>query len=151
MHNNQWIVVADVGRANIIAVTRDAEGRHLDIVHEMSADNRPSQEIASDKPGRGFANPGGNQQRHAMPPSTDPHRHAQDEFVADVVSYLTDKRNHNKFENLVVIAPPRIMGEMRAKMPKPLAEAVEGEITKDLTKIPLADLPQHLSGTAGWL
>ncbi|AUG53163.1 host attachment protein [Thalassospira marina] len=151
MHNNQWILVADGGQANVLAVTKDAEGSHLEIVHEMSADNRPSHEIASDKPGRGFANPGGNQQRHAMPPSTDPHRHAQDEFVADVVNWLTDKRNHNRFENLVVIAPPRIMGEMRNKMPKPLAETVEGEITKDLTNIPVHELPRHLSGTAGWL
>lgn len=151
MHKNQWIVVADGGRAHIIAVDHDAEGTHLNTVHEMIADNRSSQEIASDKPGRGSGNLGGNGQRHAMPPSTDPHEHAQKEFVDDVVEYLSDKRNHNKFENLIVIAPPKVMGEVRTKAPKPLAEAIEGEITKDLTKIPLAELPKHLSGTGGWL
>ena len=151
MHKNQWILVADGGRAHVVAVTFDAEGRHLETVTEMQADNRSSREIASDKPGRGFNNPGGNQQRHAMPPSTDPHEHAQMEFVDDVVNYLTDKRKHGKFDNLIVIAPPKVMVEVRNKMPKPLAEALDGEIVKDLTKIPLDDLPKHLSGTGGWL
>ncbi|RCK42647.1 host attachment protein [Thalassospira xiamenensis] len=151
MHKNQWILVADGGKAHVIAVTRDAEGRHLETVEEMRADNRSSQEIASDKPGRGFANPAGNQQRHAMPPASDPHEHAQKEFVDDVVRYLADECKQGRFDNLIVIAPPKVMGEVRTKMPKPLAEALDGEIVKDLTNVPLGDLPRHLSGTGGWL
>tara|TARA_R110002049_G_scaffold30316_1_gene103036 strand:+ start:75922 stop:76458 length:537 start_codon:yes stop_codon:yes gene_type:complete len=150
-HKNQWILVADGGRAHVISVHNDAEGRHLETVHEMIADNRSSSDIASDKPGRGFASPGGNQQRHAMPPSTDPHEHAQVEFVDDVMSYLTAKRNDGKFDNLIVVAPPKIMGTVRQKMSKPVEQALDGEITKDLTKLPLSDLPEHLSGTGGWL
>ncbi|WP_417805791.1 host attachment protein [Thalassospira lucentensis] len=150
-HNNQWILVADGGRAHVVAVKNNEDGPQLETVHEMIADNRSSSEIASDKPGRGFANPGGNQQRHAMPPSTDPHEHAQMEFVDDVMSYLTAKRNAGKFDSLIVVAPPKIMGEARQKMSKPVSQALDGEITKDLTKLPLSELPQHLSGTAGWL
>jgi len=150
-HKNQWILVADGGRAHVIAVNTNEGERHLETVHEMIADNRSSSEIASDKPGRGFANPGGNQQRHAMPPSTEPHEHAQVEFVDDVISYLTNKRNDGKFDNLIVVAPPKIMGEIRQKMSKPVKQALDGEITKDLTKLPLNDLPEHLSGTGGWI
>jgi len=46
---------------------------------------------------------------------------------------------------MVVVAPPRFLGELRSFLPPQLQGLVAAEIAKDLTKSPPHELQRHLT------
>lgn len=96
----------------------------------------------SDRPGRGSAGPG--LSRHAF----DPHETERDQerarFAAHVVAALEDRAA--SADRIVIAAAPRMLGELRARLPPALAARVVAELDKDLVKVPAADLPAHFAG-----
>jgi Protein required for attachment to host cells len=47
-------------------------------------------------------------------------------------------------------APAKMLGELRARLPKPLADALAADLAKDLVHIPLDDLPRHFEDVAAF-
>jgi protein required for attachment to host cells len=137
-----WVLVADASRARLFRAEQPQQILTPALGEELIGSNLPSREIASDRPGRSFDR--GGQGRHAMEPSTDPARHAQEEFARDVVRLLDEKRKSGSFERLVVVAPPQFLGDLRAVMPQQLQAAVSAEVAKDLSKLPPHELQGHL-------
>jgi protein required for attachment to host cells len=137
-----WVLVADASRARLFRAEQPQQTLTPALGEELIGSNLPSREIASDRPGRSFDR--GGQGRHAMEPSTDPARHAQEEFARDVVRLLDEKRKSGSFERLVVVAPPQFLGDLRAVMPQQLQAAVSAEVAKDLSKLPPHELQGHL-------
>jgi protein required for attachment to host cells len=137
-----WVLVADASRARLFQAERPEHTLGPALASELIGSNLPSREIASDRPGRAFDRSG--QGRHAMEPSTDPARHAQEQFARDIVRLLDEKRESRSFERLVVVAPPQFLGDLRAVMPQQLQETVSAEVAKDLSKLPPHELRDHL-------
>jgi protein required for attachment to host cells len=136
-----WVLVADGSRARLFVRQPDGSlSPALD--QELIGTNLPSREIASDRPGRTFDS--GGQSRHAKEPPTDPARHAQAEFAREVALLLDGRRKAHAFDRMVVVAPPRFLGELRSFMPQQLRDLVAAEIAKDLTKSPPHELQRHL-------
>jgi protein required for attachment to host cells len=50
----------------------------------------------------------------------------------------------NKFSDIVIIAAPKTLGEMRKHYHKKLEEALVGEIAKDLTGHSIADIEKTI-------
>jgi protein required for attachment to host cells len=44
----------------------------------------------------------------------------------------------------VLVAAPKTLGDLRELLPDPVKSRVVAEIDKDLTRVPLRDLPKHL-------
>ena len=65
-------------------------------------------------------------------------------FAHQIARTLEDARKQNEFERLYLIAPPQMLGDLRAELSPELAKMVVGELNRDLTKIPLHDLAGHL-------
>lgn len=143
MANTNWIVVADGARARILSAKDRLRYHDLEMLEEIETENRPNRDITSDKPGRSFNGTGVG--RHANEDSTDPHRHEQQVFASQIVELLDSKRKAGAFDALVVVAPPRMLGDIRSTMPTELSRMVSSEINKDLTKVAVQDLPGHLS------
>ena len=59
---------------------------------------------------------------------------------------LEDGLNQGRFDGLVLVAPPRALGQLRDELSSFLRDKVSAELTKDLTQTPLHELPQHLGG-----
>jgi protein required for attachment to host cells len=137
-----WVLVADAARARLFQVNQPQQTLSAALERELIGSNLPSREIASDRPGRTFDS--GGQGRHAKEPPTDPARHAQSEFAREVVQLLDEKRESRAFERLIVVAPPQFLGDLRATMSQQLREAVSAEVAKDLSKLPLTELQDHL-------
>lgn len=57
----------------------------------------------------------------------------EDAHAAAVTAWLNGQVAGHKIEKLVVIAPPRTLGEMRKHYGKPLEAALIGELHKELT------------------
>lgn len=52
-----------------------------------------------------------------------------------------------KFDNLIVIAAPRTLGELRKHYHKALSAKLLGEIAKDLTSHAIADIEKVIAGS----
>jgi protein required for attachment to host cells len=138
-----WVLVADGTRARAFEV-KD-QGRALETVwsEQPVGVNLASREIASDRPGRSFDSAG--EGRHAMEPPTDPARYEKERFARHVVRRLDDDRKEGSFGRLIIVAAPQFLGDLRAAMPTPLAQRVETEIDKDLSKLSSKELAEHLT------
>jgi len=53
------------------------------------------------------------------------------------------------FDRIVLVAGPKMLGDLRHSLPKSLVGHVEGELHKDLVKTSLHDLPAHLTEVSG--
>jgi protein required for attachment to host cells len=50
-----------------------------------------------------------------------------------------------KHDRIVIAAGPKLLGDLRAHLPKTLHTHVAAELHKDLAKTPLHDLPPHFA------
>jgi protein required for attachment to host cells len=147
-HKTTWIVMADGSRA-LIVTRRDVEPG-FDVVSSMFSDaaHVPSRDIGSDRPGR--TQESGYSGRHAIQPRHDPHQDRMTAFVDSVARYLNEASGEKKFDRLILFAADRALGRLRAGLDKATSAKVQAESPKDLTKIPLAELPQHLESLEQW-
>jgi protein required for attachment to host cells len=111
MRNKTYVLIADGARARLFVVAEGTADLKPAFGQEFIGTNLPSREIGSDRPGRSFDSAGFG--RHAMEPPTDPHRHAERVFAQEVAAVLEDARRRNEFQDLVVVAPPKALGDMR--------------------------------------
>ncbi len=138
-----WIVIADGARARILL----NEGRGRGVVSvaggEWLADHAPDRELNSDRPGRTFDSVGAG--RHAMEPTSSPHQRHKAEFARMLVDHLMTQRANRAFDQLVIVAAPATLGEIRTHLNKDLEACLLGEIDKDLTHIRDNELGPHLA------
>ncbi len=137
-----WILVANGTQAFIARNTGPGHGIERDLEHEFEGLNIPSREIMADAPGRSFDS--GGQGRHAMERPTDPKRHNQQVFAHEIADYIDKAAEKNKFDGLVVVAAPQMLGELRACLSNASKAKLTGELAKDLTHLPVHKLPDHL-------
>jgi protein required for attachment to host cells len=139
---NTWILIADGAHARLFVNDGVGKGIAPALDEEFIGVNLPSREIASDRPGRTFDSYG--PQRHAMEPPTDPRRYERIAFARALAGRLEEARKAGVFERLVVVAPPEALGDLRGEFSKPLQDMVSGELAKNLIKVPIHELPEHL-------
>jgi protein required for attachment to host cells len=139
-----WVVLAD--HQHLRVFQNDGPGRGLMPLqpYERTVHQAPSRDIVTDGPGKGVSGAGG--RRHAMQPKTDPHRDSGASFIADAVDMLSTASKQGEFDRLVVVAPPRALGEIRAVLSADLKRKLVGELAQDLTKSEVAVISEHVSG-----
>jgi protein required for attachment to host cells len=160
-----WIVVADSSRTRILtphekdprpldenvhfvgragyAGPEKYPAEHLDevesLVHPVGQMKRG--ELESDRPGRVKA-PGVAESYEAK--HKDFNHQVAEDFVREIVEYLTHARQEHRFEKLILVAPPLFLGVMRKHLPKALKQLVTCEIDKDYTKLTSDEIRSHL-------
>ena len=136
-----WILVADAGRAQVFA----RDGAALVAVADESwrGPHKRGRDLVTDKPGRAIDV--GGKHRHAMEPHTDPVRVAEQAFFAAVARDLAAAEKAGRFDRLILAAPARALGDLRAALPKAVAARIGAEIRKDLTKATLPDIAAQVA------
>lgn len=124
-----WILVADGGRARLLQ--NDGPGKGISSVAgtDYVNDVIPDREILSDRPGRSFDSAG--EGRHAMEAPSSPQRVSKAAFAKHVMEDLESKRAAGAFDRLLIIAPPRALGDLRQHFTQKLKDALVGEVNKD--------------------
>ncbi|MDR5866930.1 host attachment protein [Halomonas koreensis] len=136
-----YIVVADAARARIF--TRDAlkleekdslvhaEGRlhEGDLVTDREGDVHESTATTARSAGGESA-------------ASEHHEHL---FAREVADRLYRARVENTLDKLILVAPPRFLGQLRDKLDPPTAKRVIHTLSKDLTKASLADIQEAVS------
>jgi protein required for attachment to host cells len=132
--NNALVLVAD-GRKMLFLRNHGDESRmelHLEAHQEQN--NPPTRDQGTDSPGRSFSSAG--TRRSAME-QTDFHQIEEDRFAAGAAQLLQERALKHDFKTLVVIAPPRTLGELRNHYHKEVESRIIQEIHKDLTGFPI--------------
>ena len=124
-----WVLVADSNVARIYSapsplapLAAETEIANPDIIPE-----------AADRPGRGFGRMGGH--RHALAPKVDPKTQGLSMFAKRLAEVLSEGRIRGKFENLVLVAAPHVLGLLRNELDGKTAKLLSREIGKDLVHL----------------
>lgn len=137
-----WYVIADGGRARFVA--RDEEGAFRTLSSFVSTElHKSTHELGRDRPAR--VKESATPARHAVEPRRDLHEAAKDDFIRTVATELAAQLKDGKFDELVLVAPPGVIAELKDALSKPIAKLVVEELQKDLTKVPDHELTGHLS------
>ena len=138
-----WILIADAGHAHV--ARNDGPGQGVRLLDRPRFDVvvPPGRELLADRPGRSHESVGG--ARHAMEPPTDPREVEKLKFLRQVAETMGREATAGRYDRLVVVAPPRALGELRQLLPAAARRRVSGELAKDLTHVAERDLAGHLA------
>jgi protein required for attachment to host cells len=136
------VVIGDGEKALFLRNKGDPQAIKLEVEDIFGHDNPATHEQGTDKPGRVFASVG--TARSAME-ETDWHRLGEERFAAEIAATLYRLAHANKFEALVVVAPPKVLGNLRKVFHKEVVDRITGEVPKDLTSHPLPDIEKLLA------
>lgn len=140
-----WYVLADGAKARIVTRPEPTAGYMVIFAEDSAAAHARSHAIMSDRPGR--SQESAYSGRHTIEPRHDPHRMEEAKFLRSVVAHVNRENARGSFDRLVIYAAPRCLAMLRAGLDPATVKKLHGEYAKDLTKIPLAELPAHF-GTA---
>ena len=127
-----WIIVADSSRSRVFSMKdiRSPLEEIKDWVHPAS--RLHEQELGSDRQGRTFDSTG--KGRHAKESEVGIKKQEAINFAREIAHYLDGECNQNKFEKLVLIAPPEFLGILRKELGDNTRQRITREISKDLTQ-----------------
>jgi protein required for attachment to host cells len=169
--HDAFILVADGRKMLFFRNEGDDEYPHLVVEHAEARPNPSDAEQKTDTAGRassawgggsqsspGSQNPGGGGadisrgQGGGFAPArssmqeADYHQMEEDRFAADTAELLKKRALAREFESLVIVAPPKTLGELRKHYHKEVADRLIGEIDKDLTGHPVDQIEKALAG-----
>jgi protein required for attachment to host cells len=142
--NGTWVLVADGEKYLLLSNHGDAELLDLRILRHGEADNPPTHVQGTDRPGR--LDDAGGPGRSAVE-DTDWHRLEKERFAKDLAERLRRWALGNQFRHLVIVADPRTLGVLRPELHKAVTERLDGEVDKDLTRMPVPEIEAVLKST----
>jgi len=140
--NAALVLVSDGRRARFLRNTGTPAHPNLVLESALDFDNPRTREQGTDQPGR-YLGPDGHS-RSAME-ETDWHQQAEERFAAQVANLLYHMEHAGRFDELVVVAPPKMLGDLRARLHPEVADCVIAEVAKDLTGHALPEIGRLLS------
>jgi len=141
--NEALILVGDGEKALFLRNKGSREDIRLKVENILWHDNPASHEQGTDEPGRAFASVG--TARSAMD-ETDWHQLGEERFVTEVARRLNTLAQAKRFDALVVVAPPKVLGQLRKEFHKEVTDRITGELPKELTTHYLPAIEKVLRG-----
>lgn len=141
--HNTLVLVAD-GR-KMLFLRNVGQGQQIELHTEdhMERDDLKNHEIKSDAAGAGAQS--GGYGRPAMD-ETDFHQQDEDRNAAKAADQLRIRALAGDFEALVIVAPPKTLGELRKHLHKEVENRIVLELAKEMTDRPLPDIAAMLMG-----
>lgn len=136
-----WILVADGARARIFKNEGPGKGIQPAVSEEFYKPLPKTSELGADRPGRGHES--ASTTRHAVD-TTDWHRFEKEKFAKEMAGILDQAGLSGAYDRLILVAPPKTLGDLRSALSPATRKKVSGEIDKDLTAVTLGELPDHL-------
>ena len=137
--NGTWVLIADGEKALFLENHGDDDYPLLQVFREEEHENPPAREQGSDRPGRLSDGPSGH--RSAVQ-ETDWHRLEKDRFAADLADILYRQAHRGRFQQIVLVASPATLGELRHHLHAEVRDRVIAEIDKTLTGHPVDRIEQ---------
>ncbi|TKT82676.1 host attachment family protein [Aquamicrobium sp. LC103] len=141
LKHDMWVVVADGEKALFLRNEGDATYPNLEVFREVREPNPSTHEQGTDRPGR--FNDGPSMHKSAVQ-ETDWHRVEKERFAKEIAGRLYKMAHRGDFQQLVLVAPPLVLGELRKELHKEVGGKIVGEIPKTLTNHPVDDIEKIL-------
>ena len=139
--HNSVILVADGRKSLFFRNLGDADFPDLGVVEKETHPNPAHHEQASDLAGQSMKTAdgiGGSMEE------VDFHQQEEDRFAAETAAMLKERALRNEYDHLVVVAPPRTLGELRKHYHKEVEERLVAELPKDLVNLPVPEIEKIL-------
>ena len=138
-----WILVAHRSGARIYE--RNLRSKRLALVSEISnPDGRKKDfELSGGQPGRAFDSKG--RGRHSMSQQNPPTVQVAKTFAGHLASLLNDGRNSKRFSRIALVAEPKFLGRIEAKLSPPTKRLVCIRVEKDLAWMLDRDIQNYLN------
>lgn len=137
-----WILVAHRAGARVFEHQKGMPGLRLiqEIPHEEG--RLQNRDLTSDRQGRADDTRGGghhNYQKHV-----DPVEHIAQQFAKHLAVKLDQGRTTNKYANLILVAEPHLLGQLREVLPSPTMAKVTASVDKDLGQANVDEIVRHI-------
>lgn len=139
-----WILVAHEAGARVFENLGPGKGIQLVEEIEHPQGRERDGDLDADRPGRSFRKNSGDPRRAAMSRSEGPHERVVASFARDLAERLKHGRVENRFQRLVLVAPPRFLGVLRSSIDAPTSDLVVGSLNKDLARAKEPELVEQL-------
>ncbi len=134
--HKMWLVVANSEQAHIY---RKTEGNL-----ELIAEARPGGGAGTASFDGHFFEVYGGAEKYNLPLPDRKKFHGQMAFIHSLIEWLEMANNEYVFDQLVLVADPKTLGHIRTSLSKATQARVITELDKDLTKLPLKEIQEHL-------
>jgi len=137
-----WALIADGSRARIFENSghehawANVDGMIFTSGHSATFDLASGEQQAAD----GAAGA----RRSQNEPHSDPYGDVKSRFARQLCDVLADGLERDAYQRLIIAAPPAMLGILRRTLSDKVRGRIVGEFDHDLTKIPMADLGNHL-------
>jgi len=142
IEHGAWVMVGDGEKALFMRNEGDDVHPNLQIIDAWKNDNPSTSEQGADRPGRSFSPVGTH--RSAVQ-QTDWHRLEKHLFAGRIAEALYEAAHRNAYSQLVIAAPPVVLGELRKSLHKEVADRVVAEVAKDFTNMPSHEIEKALA------
>jgi protein required for attachment to host cells len=140
--HNSFVLVADGKKMLFFRNEGDAAFPKLEVERKREQENPADRDQKTDDRGRTFDSSGG--AGRSAYEEVDFHQLEEDRFAAETAELLRKRALNNDFESLIIVAPPRTLGELRKHYHKEVEKRLMGEIAKDLTGHPVWEIEKIL-------
>ena len=132
----KWVLVADGGAARVF---RKAQAYEEIYAVKSKHQHHTSKELVTDKDGAFYAS-----RHHTKGNASNHHAQAETAFIRELADYLKQSHLAGAFKEIIIIMPPKAMGEMRKYLDVQIKCTVKEEIIKDYTHIKSSDLVRKI-------
>ena len=140
-----WIVAADSSRARVLQVL-DREQRLHEVDSLLNPDGRmKDRELITDAHPRFRGSGGPASDRQEMPAV----EHSVELFAKRVAEHLDKARTEHRYDQLVVVAAPKVLGLMRKELSKEVGKLVTDELPKDLSWFNAREIERYFAKDSG--
>ena len=138
------VLVCDGSKALLLENAGDEKFPNLRTAQVSEIENPPTREQGRDKPTRVFESVGHHRSSAEQP---DIHDRREEAFAREVAEAVDRARLSGGVQSLIVVAPPRMLADLRRFLSDQTRALVAAEIDKDLTNHPVHEIEKYL--TAG--
>ncbi|MGX5711424.1 host attachment family protein [Sphingopyxis terrae subsp. ummariensis] len=139
------VLVADGRKALFLRNRGDEQQIDLRTASHREREDRKDSDIKTDAAGRSGRAPATGAFQDTMA-ETDFHQQEEDRFARDLSEKVNAMALAGEFDDLVIVAPARTMGELRPLWHKEVQRRLVGEHVKEMTDRPVSDIEALLIG-----
>jgi protein required for attachment to host cells len=139
--NGTWVLIGDGQRALFLINEGDEELLNLRRLSVEEQENPPAREQGTDAPGRAFSSVGA---RRSAVENTDWHQLEETRFAIAIAEEINKAAQAGAFNHIVIIAPPKILGDLRREFSKATEAKILAEFNKDLTHHQIDEIEKFL-------
>ena len=141
IHNKAWVLVGDGRKALFLRNEGDADLLDLRRASVRLDDNPATREQGTDAPGRATNSVGA---ARSSVETTDWHDLAEHRFAESLAAEIDEAVRTGACKEITLVAPPKVLGDLRKSLRSETLKHVKGEVPKDLTHHRIGDIEQIL-------